>query len=49
MVKTPYPFHAITKGQENDAQVSEIHAQRHKNDAGWRETKKPTDGELFNV
>jgi hypothetical protein len=26
MVKTLSPFHAITRGQENDAQVSEIHA-----------------------
>ena len=26
MVKTLSPFHAITRGQENDVQVSEIHA-----------------------
>ena len=32
---------------ENDARGREIHAQRRRNDAGQCETKKPTDGELF--
>ena len=42
--------------RENDAtlrgiyaQVREIYAQRRGNDAGRRETKKPTVGELFNA
>jgi hypothetical protein len=42
MVKTLSPFHAVTRGRE-------IHVQRRRNDAGRRETKKPTDGELLSI
>ena len=47
MVKTLSPFHAVTRWRENDARGREIHAQRRKNYAGQRETKKPTIGELL--
>ena len=40
MDKTLSPFHAVTRGRE-------IHVQRRRNDAGQRETKKPTNGEPF--
>ena len=47
MVKTLSPFHAVTRGRENDARGREIHVQRRRNEAGRRETKKPTNGEPF--
>ena len=49
MDKTLSPFHAVTRGRENDARGREIHAQRRRNDADVREGKKPTVGELFNA
>lgn len=33
--------------REKDARGREIHVQRRRNDAGRRETKKPTNGELL--